>query len=892
MRRLLPCALLLLACSALIAEDTPPRDAHGDPLPAGAVARLGTVRLRHPSNLVTVLAFAPDGKTIASAGNGPLVVVWSTETGSEVRRFAFEDKAVKALRYSPDGKFLVAASIGRITLWPSDDGKPVLNIEAEDADTAGLRGGRFPHIAFSDGGKELVAVATTGGKNYSEMKVAVRRWTCATGAELEARKTAATVSLYLTPNGKTFYGTDNTKTYELSVADGTETDAPKALSREFLPHIRGSSDDGQVLSLVGFPPGDRGREQVAFLWDVKAGKAFAPKVYDYFLDAAHAGVSPDGAWLIAAGWVGPDSKGGKMRVDVFKRGVLKAENSFYVNRDRGGETRVNAWAVSADSKWLALATGHGIDLHDLATGKPKELTGTSAPMRAAHDVGFAPDGKTAATLSYEGKTTLWDATTGKFVKTVGDRATCFAFSSDGKLLATADAFGRDTQGDVRAPRVWDIETGTSKLSIPGFRQRFGYIRFAGDDKNLVATMGWRFTGAFDTKTGKLKWNRSSDVSFGGIGKSLSDGFGGQWSVRDGVLSHWSALTGGGTANVGLSRADADGVYEIAFNGKTLVVVDLTRNCFRVWDAAKKEWAVPVVPAFAGFVLGNPDISDKYQEPGGGSLYKLSYDGKYLLTAQRRGRVPQGPNSGKTHLNVLMPEDTDGTAVRVWDTATGRELARVPLGPLQLQDFALSADGTRLITGHYNAAALVWDLSKFAKPAPLPVIELKADELERRWLELIDQNPIEANKAAWPLARAGAPAAKLIAEKLTAKPLALPTPNELADWVRDLDAADKDQRWRAFLELANRLPAAKDGEIIRTVSGKLKTAPGRELSFKLSKQSNLTDKALPRRDARAVEVLELMNTADALAALKKVAESDAPTAASAKAAAARVEKRLP
>jgi WD40 repeat protein len=890
MRRLLPAALLLTMCSALVADEPAAKDAHGDALPAGAVARLGTVRLRHPSTMVTVLAFAPDGKTIASAGNGPFVVVWNTETGSEVRRFTFGDKAVKAVHYSPDGKYLVASGTGRVTLWPADGGKPVLDVATDDADIAGLRGGRFPHVAFADGGKELVAVATTGGKNFTPMTITVRRWTCATGAELEARKTAATVSLYLTPDGKRFYGTDNTKTYELTVADGTETDAPKELPREFLPHIRGSSADGQIFSMVGFPPPDRPREQVAFLWDVKAAKAFTPRIYDYFLSAAHAGVSPDGNWLIAAGWVGPDSKGGKMRVDVFKRGAFKAESSFYVNRDRGGEGRVNALAVSADSKWLALATGNGIDLHDLATGKPKEVPGAGAPMRPAHDVGFSPDGKTAATLSYEGKATLWDAETGKFVKTVGDRATCFAFSSDGKLLATADAFGRDTQGDVRAPRVWEIESGKSKLSIPGFRDRFGFIRFAQNDKTLVGTMGWRFTGAFDATSGKLKWNRSSDVSFGGIGKPLYDGFGGTWTVRDGVLSHWSALTGNAVATVGLPRADVDGVYQIAHNGKTMVIVDLTRNCFRVWDAERKEWAHPVLPAFAGFVMGPPDISDKYQEPTTGPLFKLTDDGKYLLTAQRRGRAPSPPNKGAP--NVLTPEDTANTDVRVWDLSTGREVARVPLGWLQLEAFDLSANGTRLITGHYNAAPLVWDLSKFAKPAPLPAVELKADELERRWLELIDHNPIEANRAAWALARAGAPAAKLIADKLTAKPLALPTANELADWVRDLDADDKDQRWRAFLELANRLPGDKEGTIGRAVFGKLKTAPGRDLSFKLSKQSSLTDKALLRRDARAVEVLELMNTADALAALKKLGESDAPTAASAKAAAARLEKRLP
>src|SRR5262245_15893028 len=54
-------------------------DAPADPLPAGAVLRLGTTRLRHGRS-VAQLVLSPDGTRVAAYGWGPLSV-WDTRTG-------------------------------------------------------------------------------------------------------------------------------------------------------------------------------------------------------------------------------------------------------------------------------------------------------------------------------------------------------------------------------------------------------------------------------------------------------------------------------------------------------------------------------------------------------------------------------------------------------------------------------------------------------------------------------------------------------------------------------------------------------------------------------------------------------------------------------------------
>src|SRR5690349_8249732 len=95
-------AATLLAAAVGLAGLAPPADRLGDPLPAGAAARLGTVRLRH-GDQVNAVAFAPDGRTLASGARDGSLAVWHADTGAEVR-YSPPRGTVLALAYSPAGK--------------------------------------------------------------------------------------------------------------------------------------------------------------------------------------------------------------------------------------------------------------------------------------------------------------------------------------------------------------------------------------------------------------------------------------------------------------------------------------------------------------------------------------------------------------------------------------------------------------------------------------------------------------------------------------------------------------------------------------------------------------------------------------------------------------------
>jgi hypothetical protein len=103
-RARLRCALFFLALGVAPSEAqsaAPPAraiDVFGDALPAGAVARLGTTRLR-PSSRVHALAFNPDGREILAIEETGVFTRWSTETG----RISGEDDSAprRPVAFSP-----------------------------------------------------------------------------------------------------------------------------------------------------------------------------------------------------------------------------------------------------------------------------------------------------------------------------------------------------------------------------------------------------------------------------------------------------------------------------------------------------------------------------------------------------------------------------------------------------------------------------------------------------------------------------------------------------------------------------------------------------------------------------------------------------------------------
>jgi WD40 repeat protein/beta-lactamase regulating signal transducer with metallopeptidase domain len=886
----------------------PTTDVHGDPLPAGVLARLGTTRLRHDEGDVTYVAFGQDGKTLISAGRDNTIRLWDLSSGKEIRRFARPtpvapkppDKGEKpekedidpkkvvmqlmmgggggakslTIAVAPGGKTLAAANGNVVQLWEIDSGKELRKIELSNGSVAGM--------LFSHDGERLAARTNDGtllvwsvetGKEQHQIKPAPEPKQDGLVIVFGGGDDTPPPGLDFTPDGKALAAaaTDYKKDEPIHSIKFWDLGSGKELRRIEIP---GNAE----VSSVAVAPGGKtlayGAGDVVHLCAADTGKDIhelkAPG------GAATLIFSPDGKTLAVQGrnqrvhlW---DTDSGKevRQLGGVERVPQAGGGLFFAGGGNGPESR--AFAFSADGKQIASAVSGTIHLWDTESGK--EVSPRDGPSRAPTAIIVATDGKSVFALGSDRIIRRWDAATGKSLGTFqAPEGTTFAtFSTDGRLVALANA--------DETIRVHDVATGKELHRIKGHKGGVTALAFTADGK-ILASRGRtdntiRLVDVAKGQELRTMLPRPDSTPppegavfiIGGQRRAPRGTGPGLLFSSDGSLLIASASKGNGSLSKALVIFDtATGKelrriessqpvasFALSPDGRTLAAEHPDRT-ITLWEVASgKEWSR----------FGKP-AEEKPQGNGGGMVFSVAVDGMPTEVNDPAGAIgvsfsPDGralASRGPNHL------------VRLWDVAAAKELDQLKGHSGRVETIAFAPDGKTIASGSADTTILLWDAGKSKKGLSEPqTSDITAEEAEALWRDLGGDDAAKAIQGVHKLALAPRQAVPLLGEHL--KPAARADGKKVDGWIADLESETFAVREDAY---ANLLKVGAQG--VPALRKVLASSPPLETRKRVEELvERLTDGTLSAeqlRVVRAVEVLERMGTPEAKRVLRTLAD---------------------
>lgn len=789
-----------------------------DKLPEGAVARIGSPRLRHGGEVVAV-AFSPDGRFLATAAPGrwdKSVRVWDLADGKEKYRipiaanpheYHYRYRTV-AVAFSADGKRLLVLDVHEFRSFDAATGRQevakVLSVKTDPNEYFPAKG--IIGTGFSPDAKTFAVVRRNGEMLLGATATGEVKRTIAK-SNVPENSRYSHVNILFTPTGSEVCIPVSGEPVPLF--DTTTGESNRSLAKGLVPEYGGSnaafaSDGRTFVTTVATVRGGQTPTLAISIGDVATGKSLrtiplpaAPRVLS---------ISPNGKLLT----VSTDSlKSSEVRVLDLESGKELQSVPLL------GLTPALV-AFSPDSRLLA-ATCHyegGVTVWDIEknTRHPQSADSTLCAR-------FDPRGNVELNMFTRPVTIDWR--TGKVLEDKAPKpgpAFSHARSEDGKVYAELD----DESGGTLAVLVKESATGRTVARLKGVSDYPRRMAFADQNRLLVTVTQDEVLTVWDVEAGKRLWSEKYPAR--------AFGYRGKGEPRFDAASRRMAIT---------SRTE---------NGTVIDVWELRRQ-IRVARVA-------IPRGLSGGIAFSPDGAFVAGGNEAVTCWRVS-DGREVHTL--RGHVAKESPNEDTSISCefssdgrkLLTVDGAGT-IRVWEVLTG-QVIRTFAGHNGPTTAHFSPDDHSIVGASYDAPVLIWDVYGLGAPPRF--------DADRVWKDLADASPAAAFRAVRELCAYPKEAVALLREKL--KPESIDS-KAIDGWVKDLSAEEFATRERATAELE------KQGETIASLLRAAREAATdaetrQRLAVILRRMERLSLADL--RIRRALDALEHLGTLEAKAYLE-------------------------
>lgn len=491
-------------------------------------------------------------------------------------------------------------------------------------------------------------------------------------------------------------------------------------------NIAAFSPDGKLIVTAS-------SDNTAKVWDRHSGKLIATlKGHQNYVDSetdarmrgyiTSAAFSPDSARVVTASY------------DFTARiwDARTGEAKFIL---RGHKLPLMSAAFSPNGAYVVTASWDELRLWDAKTG---EFVRTfqppvSSPAKAAWDgariftvnldyrpsrfnsVAFSPDGTRVVVADYDGRVHLWDAPSGKFLRSFeahSDVTRSAVFSPDGKRILTAS--------HDRTVRIWDADRGDLLTTLQGHSDMVTSVAISRDGSRIVSASG--------DKTARL-WSPSKDSSLmtlrghsGAVNTAIfsSDGARILTASWDHTAKIWNARTGELLTTL---DGHSETVWSAVFPSDDKRILTASK------DGTARLWGARTGALLSTFKSATGLIWSAAMSPDGSRIVTTSTGSTAELW---NPSDPRKPIATLRHVIATTPEQDVGyrgdvrsaafspnservvtasvhdKAARLWDSRSGRFIAALEGHQSGVNSVTFAPDGTRIVTTSADRTARLWD----------------------------------------------------------------------------------------------------------------------------------------------------------------------------------------